>query len=129
MERHPMMVAHKTVLLKWQYFSNWCTDSMQYLSKSQAGLFGEIGKLILKFKRKWKTPVIAETILKKNKVGGLTILNIKTYYKARVIKTLWYWHKERDIYQWNGIEIPEMNTYIYGKQTVDKGAKIIGWAN
>jgi uncharacterized protein (DUF736 family) len=87
----------------------------------------ELERATIKFIWNKKKNRIAKPILNNRTSEGITIPDLKLYYRAIVVKTAWYWCRNSQGDQWNRTEDPEMNPHIYGHLIFDKEAKTIQW--
>ena len=95
--------------------------------KLRTVFFTELEQIISVCMEIQKTSNSQGNLEKNNGTGGINLPDFRLYYKAIVIKTICYWHKDRNIDQWNKIESPEINPHTYGHLIFDKGGKNISW--
>ena len=101
---------------------------MQSPIKIPTQFFKDLQRAIGRFIWNNKKPRIAKTLLNdKRTSGGITMPDLKLYYRAIVTKTAWYRYRDRLVDQWNRIKDPEMNPHTYGHLIFDKGAKTMQW--
>ena len=88
--------------------------------------FTELEQKISQFLWKHKSPQLAKEVLsKKNGAGGINLPDLRLYYKATVIKTVWYWCKNRNIQQCNKKENADILHFaLMGILPLTKEAKI-----
>jgi len=92
-------------------------------------LFIELERAIYKFIWNNKNSRTVKTVLNNKRTsGGVTIPELKMYYRAIMIKTLWYLYRDRQADQWKRIEDPEMNLHTNGHLILNKGDKTIQWS-
>ena len=75
-----------------------------------------------------KRPKESKQFWERKTARGITLSDFRLYYKATVIKIVRYWHKNRNIDQWNKIESPKLRCpCTYGHLIFDKGGENIQW--
>jgi hypothetical protein len=128
MERSPMVMDSKIHTVKMAILPKTIYRFNAIHIKIPTQFFNELERAISKFTWNNKKPRIAKTLLKdKRTSGGITMPDLKQYYRAIVIKIAQYWYRDGQVDQWNRIEDPEMNPHTFGHLIFEKGAKTIQW--
>ena len=128
MEKHTMFMDQKNQCSENEFTTQSSLQIQCNPYQVINSIFPELEQIISQFVWKHKKTSNSQSNLrKKNGTGGINLPDFRLYYKAIIIKTICYWHKDKNINQWNKIEGPEINSCTYGHLIVDKGGKNIQW--
>ena len=129
MEKYTMLMDWKNQYTKNEYPTQ---SNLQIPCQATNGIFHRTRQIISQFVWKYththtKTQIAKAILRKKSGTGGINLPDFRLYYRATVIKIVWYWHKNRNIDQWNKIESPEIDPCTYGHLIFDKKGKNMQW--
>ena len=114
MKRYSMVLGRKNQYCENDYTTKCNLQIQCDPYQITNGIFTELEQKFSQFVWKHKGPQITKAVLrKKNGAGGINLPDFRLYYKATFIKTEQYWHKSRNIDQWDKIESPEINSHLW----------------